>query len=252
MYSSACIAERMTSTLHIEASLDALAKISDFIVEQARAAGFDEHATWEVQLAVDEATTNVIQHGYGEKQGYIKLITEIHGDEFKISIYDDGQRFDPNNVPEPDFDSPLEERRTGGLGLYLMRKLMDRVDFRFDNSQNILVMTKQIKQPDPRIVSLSGRIDAAMAPTLERTVRSVMDQGICQVIVNLGDVSFLSSSGLRALLLLARELRRKGGDLVLCSPQPHVAEVFYITGFDQVLQLHHTCEEAAARFDKSA
>src|SRR3712207_1852715 len=119
------------SVLTVEASLDALATISDFVVEQAHAAGMDEHAVWEVQLAVDEATTNVVQHGYAEASGEIKVVVNVDGDEFEVCIYDRGKRFDPATVPEPDLVSPLEERRTGGLGLYLMRTLMDRVEFYF-------------------------------------------------------------------------------------------------------------------------
>ncbi len=238
------------ATLIVEASLDALAKISDFIAEQARAAGLDEHAVWEVQLAVDEAATNVIQHGYAETSGVVKVIAGTRGDEFQVFIYDSGRRFDPDTVPEPDLVSPLEERRTGGLGLYLMRKLMDRVDFRFNEGENVVMMTKRIKQPDPRVVSFAGRIDAATASTVDSTVRKAMAEGVCQVIVDLRNVSFLSSSGLRALLLVARDLRRKGGDLVLCSLQPQVAEVFRLTGFEQIFQIRHTCEEAAAAFRK--
>jgi serine/threonine-protein kinase RsbW len=237
--------------LTIEATLDALVTISDFIVEQARAAGLDEHTVWEVQLAVDEAATNIIQHSYAEQQGEIQLTTEVRDDELEIRIVDHGRRFNPDDIPEPDLTSPLEERRTGGLGLYLMRKLMDQVKFCLNNGENILVMTKRIRQPDPRIVSAAGRIDAATAPELERTIRNVIADGSSQVIVDLHEVSFLSSSGLRTLLLLARELRRKSGDLVLCSLQPQVAEVFHLTGFDQIFQLHHTREEAAAHFGKN-
>ncbi len=238
------------SVLTVQASLDALATISDFVVEQARAAGMDEHAVWEVQLAVDEATTNVIQHGYSEIGGQIKVVVNVSGDEFQVRIYDRGKRFDSATVPEPDLTSPLEERRTGGLGLYLMRTLMEQVEFRFHEGENMVAMTKRIKPTDPRVVTFAGRIDAATAPILERSVRKAIAEGSHHIIVDLHDVTFLSSSGLRALLLLARELRRKGGDLVLCSLQPQVAEVFRLTGFDQIFRLHHTREEAAAGFCK--
>lgn len=234
----------------MEASLEHLATISDFVVDQARAAGLDEHAVWEVQLAVDEAVTNVIQHSYAEAKDTITLTTSHVGDVFEVSICDRGEPFNPDEVPEPDLISPLEERRTGGLGLYLMRKLMDRVEFRFEDGENILVMTKRIPRADLRVVSLSGRIDAATAPAVNSTVREAIAQGAHQIIIELRDVTFLSSSGLRTLLLLARELRREGGDLILCALQPQVAEVFHLTGFDQIFQLHHTREEAAAGFVK--
>lgn len=235
----------------MEASLGALAEISDFVVEEARAAGLDEHATWEVQLAVDEAATNVVQHSYSQTPGPITISAGTVGSEFEITIRDRGKRFDPADVPEPDLVSPLEERKTGGLGLYLMRKLMDRVAFEFTDGENVLVMAKRVPQEDFRVVSLSGRIDAATAPEVNRIVREAIHNGGKQIVVELRDVTFLSSSGLRALLLLSRELRREGGDLVLCALQPQVAEVFHLTGFDKIFQLHHTREEATAGFGKS-
>lgn len=239
-------------TLTIEASLEALAEISDFVVDEARAAGLDEHAVWEVQLSVDEAATNVIQHSYSRQPGPITVSTRASGSEFEVTIRDRGRPFDPEKVPEPDLVSPLEERKTGGLGLFLMRKLMDRVAFHFDDGENILTMAKRVQQPDFRVVTLAGRIDAATAPEVNRMVRQAMRDGGKQIVVELRDVTFLSSSGLRALLLLARELRRDGGDLVLCALQPQVAEVFHLTGFDQIFQLHHTREEAAAGFGSAA
>ena len=239
-------------TLTLDASLDALAAISDFVVEQARAVGLDEHAVWEVQLAVDEAATNVIQHSYAKLEGQMTISTNADEGAFEIVICDRGKPFNPDDVPEPDLVSPLEERKTGGLGLYLMRKLMDRVEFRFENGENVLTMAKRLSQSDLRVVPLAGRIDAATAPAVNKAVRAAMADGVRQIVVELRDVTFLSSSGLRALLLLARELRREGGDLVLCALQPQVAEVFHLTGFDQIFQLHHTREEAAAGFSKAS
>lgn len=236
----------------MEASLEALAEISDFVVDQARAAGLDEHAAWEVQLAVDEAATNVIQHSYARIPGPITITTQLVGPEFEITIRDRGKPFDPEAVPEPDLVSPLEERKTGGLGLFLMRKLMDRVTFEFTDGENVLVMAKRVQQESFRVVTLAGRIDAATAPEVNRIVREAIRDGGKQIVVELRDVTFLSSSGLRALLLLSRELRREGGDLVLCALQPQVAEVFHLTGFDKIFQLHHTREEAAAGFGKDA
>lgn len=239
-------------TLTLEASLEALGAISEFVVEQARAVGLDEHAVWEVQLATDEAATNIIQHSYAKQPGSLTVTTNVVDGSFEIRLRDHGKPFNPDDIPEPDLVSPLEERKTGGLGLYLMRKLMDRVHFEFKDGENFLIMAKQIAQADHRVVPLAGRIDAGSAPNVNKAVRAAMADGARQIIVELRDVTFLSSSGLRTLLLLARELRREGGDLVLCALQPQVAEVFHLTGFDQIFQLHHTREEAAAGFSKAS
>jgi anti-anti-sigma factor len=234
--------------LTVPASLDALAAISDFVVAHAQAAGLNDHAIWEVQLATDEAATNVIQHSYADREGTLQIVVAVHDHTFEVTLRDQGRAFEPDSVPPPDLHSPLEERRTGGLGIYLMHKLMDEVEFRFEGGENVLRMIKRIEQHDPRVVPLVGRIDAATSASLEQAVRTAMRDGSNQIIVDLHDVTFLSSSGLRALLLVARDLRQAGGDLMLCALQPQVAEVFHITGFDQIFELHHTREEAAARF----
>ncbi len=239
-------------TITLQASLDTLATISAFVVEGAELAGLDDHAVWEVQLAADEAVTNVIQHSYAHQPGPITVQTEVVDGAFRITIIDQGRQFDPDQVPEPDLVSPLEERKTGGLGLYLMRKLMDQVTFSFEDGRNVLQMAKRIRQRPFHIVALEGRIDAAAAPRVTQLVRAAMAEGSKQIIVDLHDVTFLSSSGLRALLLLARELRKEGGDLVLCALQPQVAEVFHLTGFDQIFTLHHTREEAATAFSTNS
>lgn len=235
-------------TLIVSSSLESLGEISDFVVAAARAAGLDDQAIWEVQLAVDEAATNVIVHAYeGREQGPITVQADVKDDEFVVYLHDRGKTFDPETVPHPDLESPLEERKTGGLGLYLMRKLMDRVEFHFDVAgHNLITLAKRLPYPHLRVVPLAGRIDAAAAPGLRDRVRAALQSGVHLIVVDLTEVSFISSSGLRALLLLARELRKQGGDLRLCAARSQVAEVFRLTGFDQIFQLYPTRETAVA------
>lgn len=237
------------ATLTVSSSLEALSEISDFVVQEARAAGMDDHAVWEVQLAVDEAATNIILHAYGDHdlEGPVVVRTELKDGEFVVYLRDNGARFDPAAVPKPDLTSPVEERQTGGLGLYLMRKLMDRVDFEFESSgSNMLTMAKRIAVNDLRFVRLSGRIDAAAVPAVQKSVRQAASTGPGDVVVDLSDVTFISSSGLRVLLLLARELRKGGSDIRLCAARPQVAEVFHLTGFDRIFELFATREAAGA------
>lgn len=237
------------ATLTVSSSLEALSEISDFVVRAARAANMDDHAVWEVQLAVDEAATNIILHAYGDHdlEGPITVHTELKDGEFIVCLRDNGIPFDPKMVPKPDLTSPVEERTTGGLGLYLMRKLMDRVEFEFDPAgSNTVTMVKRVSANDLRFVRLSGRIDAAAVPSVQKLVRQAAAEGGRDVIVDLSDVTFISSSGLRVLLLLARELRQDGGNIRLCAARPQVADVFRLTGFDRIFELFPTREAAGA------
>jgi anti-sigma regulatory factor (Ser/Thr protein kinase) len=111
----------------------------------ARAAGFDEQALYQIELAIDEACANVVQHAYeGVEPGDMEVCCCLEGQDFVVRIRDWGKTFNPDRVPEPDVDAPLEERTLGGLGLFLMKRYMDRVQFTFDpEGGNTLVMVKK-------------------------------------------------------------------------------------------------------------
>jgi anti-sigma regulatory factor (Ser/Thr protein kinase) len=121
-----------------------LVEISDFVAKSAQEAGLDSKAVYAVRLAVDEACTNIIEHGYGgESSGKIECSCDIDPHGLTIKLRDWGIAFDPDAVPEPNFDVPLEKLKARGAGLYLMRKLMDEVQFTFQEKKgNLLVMVK--------------------------------------------------------------------------------------------------------------
>lgn len=239
-------------TITVPATLDSLAKISDFISDATARAGLEDHAAWQVQLAVDEAATNVIQHGYAEHEpGEIELGWRVDDDQLIVTLRDRGRRFDPEGVPAPDISSPLEERQAGGLGLYLMGKLMDAVRFDFDEQDgNLLTMIKRIRQPTPpaEVFELGGRLDAVSTQEAIARVYAAIAAGARYVLLDLAEVTFLSSSGLRALLLVRKELLGHGGELRLCGLRPQVREVFTLTGFTQVFAIHQTRDEALSAF----
>ncbi len=127
-----------------EATLENLDAIRQFIAEAARQAGLSEKDSYAVQLAADEASANIIEHAYGKGTGQIEMDCLWSDDEFKIIIRDWGKPFDPARVPEPDLSKDLSRRKIGGLGMYLMRRLMDEVNYRSSQKEgNILTMIKR-------------------------------------------------------------------------------------------------------------
>jgi len=121
-----------------------LDSIREFVVQAAMQAGFDEAATYAVELSVDEACTNIIEHAYGgEGKGDIDLSVEITDQEFIVILHDQGSPFDPAKVPIPYHNVPLEELKPRGVGLFLIRKMMDEVQFEFSPDRgNILTLRK--------------------------------------------------------------------------------------------------------------
>ena len=133
------------ATLSLFADLSQLATICDFVTQVGHDLGLDERLIYDLHLAVDEACTNVIQHAYRGRGGQIEVTVEPMDGGLQVIIRDWGEAFDPRTVPTPDVMVPLEQRSLGGLGLFLMRRVMDRVEFHFDPKHgNTLTMWKRL------------------------------------------------------------------------------------------------------------
>ena len=121
-----------------------LEAIRDFFSQAALEAGLDDEAIFEVQIAVDEASCNIIDHAYGgEGMGDIECAYEILPMGLKIILHDHGDSFDPQKVDAPDIISDPLKRKERGLGVFFMRQMMDEVNFSFGvHGGNILTMFK--------------------------------------------------------------------------------------------------------------
>ena len=110
----------------------------------AQDAGLDDQETYSVQLAVDEACTNIIEHGYGgEGIGDIEFSCEKTDDGLMVMIRDESKKFNPGEVSKPKIGTPLEELSLRGAGLFLMHSMMDEVDFSFNCGGTVLRMKKK-------------------------------------------------------------------------------------------------------------
>jgi len=121
-----------------------LEKISLFVKQAAEETGLDELQVYSVELAVDEACSNIIEHAYGgENIGPIRLELRISAEGLEIMIHDRGKPFNPDSVPSINIQAPLEKRSPGGAGIFLMRKVMDEVHYSFGRGGNTLRMLKR-------------------------------------------------------------------------------------------------------------
>jgi serine/threonine-protein kinase RsbW len=128
----------------LPAVLDSLAEIRRYVKEAADRAGIEAARTYQLQLAVDEIATNIILHGYADAgtSGAITIGSEINAAALIVTLEDQAPAFDPNTMELPeeeDLAKPLEERRMGGLGIYLAFQGVDRFDYRRENDSNINV-----------------------------------------------------------------------------------------------------------------
>jgi serine/threonine-protein kinase RsbW len=131
--------------LEVEARVENIPVIADFVSNALEQFGADTASTNEVQLVIDEACTNVIKHAYAGVVGPLKLVLEMTGDDLIIVLNDKGKPFDPRSVPPPDLGTDVETRRIGGLGMYFMEKLTDEITYSFDaRLGNRLTMKKRL------------------------------------------------------------------------------------------------------------
>jgi len=132
--------------LAVDAKLENLSVIADFIATTMTKLGAEE-GIYEIQLAVDEACTNIVKYAYSHEGGVITITCELQDSDLVTTIKDKGRPFSPNSVPLPDLETSVEERRIGGLGIYLMRELMDEVSYEFDAEKgNTLTMRKTLTE----------------------------------------------------------------------------------------------------------
>jgi anti-sigma regulatory factor (Ser/Thr protein kinase) len=124
---------------------DSLVPISNFVMRAAETAGLDARAIYQVQMGVEEACDNIIEHAYaGKSKGDIECTCIVDHKGLTVILRDHGRAFNPKKIPEPDRKASLEERKTGGLGLYFINQLMDEVHFSFSPDKgNVLTMVKR-------------------------------------------------------------------------------------------------------------
>jgi len=133
-----------TVQIQIENQIPAIEKVCNQIENFGRTHNIEQKVIFALHLALDEILTNIISYGYADEDTHqIDVRLQLDQDRMIIEIEDDGKPFHPNQAPTPDIDKPLQERKIGGLGLYLVNNLMNSVDYQSRNGKNILTLVKK-------------------------------------------------------------------------------------------------------------
>jgi serine/threonine-protein kinase RsbW len=127
----------------ITSDFNEIPAISRALETLMQAHGFPEDDILDTQLAVEEAITNIIEHGYREAGGGITVSCHADDGIIEVQLEDRAAPFDPLILPEPDLVSDVGDRKIGGLGIFLIRQVMDDIRYRFEEGKNILLLTKR-------------------------------------------------------------------------------------------------------------
>ena len=137
--------DSLNETLLIKNHIKEVKRLNNFVEDVTQKLDFEDEEARYIRLAVEEAVVNVICYAYPEEQeGDISIVAQANSQRLKFIITDSGIPFDPTEASQVDITLPAEERRIGGLGIHLVRKLMDSINYERENGKNILTLVKKI------------------------------------------------------------------------------------------------------------
>jgi len=133
-------------SLKVPNRIDELAGIAEFLEETGDEWGLDPSVVLSINLVIEEAFTNIVSYGYDDQSDHIiEIQCKLKDKEIGIVITDDGHAWDPTLREEPDISLGPEDRPVGGLGIFLMKKMMDKVGYERNENKNILSLTKYLE-----------------------------------------------------------------------------------------------------------
>ena len=138
--------------LTLKAVIENLNQVMSFVSDEAKAMGFRKKNVMLIELAADEIFSNIAFYAYkgceapGDVEIQIDEAETEEGKEFRLTFSDSGIPYDPLSNEEPDITLSAEEREIGGLGIFLVRKKMDDVQYRYEDGKNRLLLIKKLKE----------------------------------------------------------------------------------------------------------
>ncbi len=134
--------------LSITAKLENLDQVIDFVNAYLEEQNCSMRAQLELDIAVEELFVNVAQYAYRPKEGPVTIQMDTEGDMISVIFIDGGIPYNPWEREDPDTTLSAEEREIGGLGVYMVKKSMDHVDYCYEGGKNILTIQKNIQDKD--------------------------------------------------------------------------------------------------------
>jgi len=128
--------------LSVDAKIENLYDITDFIEEKLLSLGVSPEHITSICIAIEEVYVNIASYAYKDDTGKVTLTIDTNDSAVKIKFVDDGVQYNPLDKPDPDIELPPEEREQGGLGIFMIKNIMDDVQYEYKDNQNVLILTK--------------------------------------------------------------------------------------------------------------
>ena len=131
------------ATIKLPAKLESLEPATQFIIEAAKSLGFDDKKLNQIRLVSEEVLVNIFNYSYPKKDGEVEITHTTKEEKgLEVKIVDWGIAFNPLEQSAPDLREPIEEREIGGLGIYLIRSIVDEIDYKREENRNIFTFVK--------------------------------------------------------------------------------------------------------------
>ncbi len=253
--------------MFVGTDLGGVAKASAAFADFAEAHAVPADIRRGLNVALDELLTNTVSYGLVDDGGEVIVDVELHPDRLIVTLSDNGRPFNPFGRSAPDTTLSVEERPIGGLGIHLVRKLVDDVSYQRSAGHNVVVLTQRLagkataghrggesmeittrSQGDATIVALAGSLDSGTSPQAQQAIDAIIAGGARTLAVDFSALDYISSAGLRVLLSTAKQLSAKGGALRTFGLNDTIREVFDISGFSTILAVFPGEAEALQGF----
>jgi serine/threonine-protein kinase RsbW/sigma-B regulation protein RsbU (phosphoserine phosphatase) len=137
----------MRAAIALKNDLSELARLAEALQAFSSSNGLSDGTLFAVNLALEELVTNTISYGFSDEQPHVIDITlHLDGPDLHVRVEDDAAAFNPLERASPDLDAPIEDRAIGGLGVHLVRTLMDDVRYAREGTRNVVSMRKRVNQ----------------------------------------------------------------------------------------------------------
>jgi anti-anti-sigma factor len=239
--------------LSIGSDIGGIARVNAVFSDFAEAHGVPDDVRRGMHVALDELLTNTVSYGLAGAEGEVTVAGELRQDRLTVTLTDDGRPFDPFQRSAPDTTLSVEDRPIGGLGIHLVRHLVDDVSYERRGGRNVVVLTRRLaggttghrggetmeittrQQGAAWIVALAGNLDSMTSPKAQQELDAIVSGGAQRIAVDFTSLDYISSAGLRVLLGVAKKVGAKGGALRTFGLNQTVREVFDISGFSTIL-----------------
>jgi len=139
----------MNQNLFLKNDLSEINRLTDAVFKFGKENNLSKETTGDLRLALEEIVGNIISHGYDNNSVHqINVYIRYTDEEITIEVKDNAKPFNPLSVPGPDIEKPFDEREIGGFGIYIVCSLMDELEYKSKEGENILIMKKHRKKPE--------------------------------------------------------------------------------------------------------